>query len=181
MLSSVAVQLFLLRISRVSSISNSAASPRSHELRRSAAVSICSGVRNAHSHAVDTRHPLLRSAARTALSLAIFCLNLACQKSGRVEGVVLYLQPSWRCQKQPCTKTTAWNLGNTRSGRPGVFFTHRRKRKPRECSARRMANSGFVFLPLIAAIMRERVGWSTISVVCLLAFDVGPGIHIHDF
>ncbi len=164
----------------VSPISNSAASPRSHELRRSAAVSICSGVRNAHSHAMATRHPLLRSVARTVQSRAIFCLNLDCQKSGRVEGVVQYLQPSWRCQKQPCTKITALNFGKTKSGRPRMFVTCVRKRNPRQCSARRIAISGFVFLPLIAAIMRERVGWSTISVACLLAFEAEPSIHISD-
>ena len=119
-----------MEIGCVSPISNSAASPRSHELRRSAAVSICSGVRNAHSHAMAARHPLHRSAARTVQSREIFCLNLDCQNSGRVEGVVQHLQPSWRCQKQTCTKITALNFGNTKSGRPRIFVTCRRKRNP---------------------------------------------------
>jgi hypothetical protein len=65
-------------------ISVSATSRRSHEARRSAAASTCSGFRSAHSHTVDTRHPSARSAARTALSLATFPLNLACQNSGRL-------------------------------------------------------------------------------------------------
>lgn len=127
-----------------------------------------------------TRHPLHRSAARTVQSRAIFCLNLDSQNSGRVEGVVQNLQPSWRCQKQPCTKITALNFGNTKSGRPRIFVTCRRKRNPREWSTRRRAISGLVFLLWIPAIMRERVGWSTISVACLLAFEVEPSIHISD-
>ena len=52
-------------------------------------------------------------------------------------------------------KMAAPNLGKKRSGRPGIAPACSRYRKPHASSARRSASSGFVFLPLIPAIIRE--------------------------
>src|SRR5690625_3921902 len=68
-------------------------------------------------------------------------------------------------------------LGKTRSGRPTTFAACSRYRNPRACRARRRASSGFVSLPLIPAIIRERVALSTMSAICPLASFPEPGIH----
>lgn len=61
----------------------------------------------------------------------MFASNLDCQKSARVDGLAAKRQAEWRCQKQPCTKTTALNFGQTRSGLPEIPWACRRYRKPR--------------------------------------------------
>ena len=61
-----------------------------------------------HSQMVITRQPAARSAARFLASLETFSSNLAFQNSERVLGIVAFTQPTWRCQKHPCTKITVW-------------------------------------------------------------------------
>ena len=117
----------------------------------------------AHSHITATRHPCSRSFLILRLSRSTFPRNLRSQNSVLLAGVVAYLHPGWRCQKQPCTKTTALYLGNTRSGCPGSFRSCNLYRKPSLCNALRSAISGRVFLPLMEAIILERVSLSTIS------------------
>ena len=73
------------------------------------------------------------------------------------------------CQKQPCTKHTALNRRNTRSGLPGSLRSCRRYRSPRAWMARRSASSGRVSLLPIPAIMRERVARSTMSAIVVPA------------
>ena len=59
-----------------------------------------------HSQIVITRQPAARSAATVLASLKTFSSNLASQNLTRVFGIVVFAQPAWRCQKQPCTKIT---------------------------------------------------------------------------
>jgi len=56
--------------------------------------------------------------------------NFDNQNSAFVLGVVALLHPSWRCQKQPWTKTTALYLGSTISGLPGRSRRCSRNRYP---------------------------------------------------
>ncbi len=145
-------------------VSNSGAVPRSH---RSSwcAISSAAVVRKLHSQTVATRQPDWSRSRWLRRSRSVFSSNLACQNSRRVVGVVVYGQPAWRCQKQPCTKHTARNLLNTRSGVPGSRRSCRRYRSPQACTARRRSSSGRVFLLPIPAIMRERVARSTMSAI----------------
>lgn len=151
-----------------SPISSSRSLERSHLSSKSAASSTCFGFRRAHSHSVATRQPELKSASRTVLSRSTFEANLVRQNSGRVEGLVAKRQPACRCQKQPCTKTTAPYFGRAMSGRPRIFFACSRYRKPRACNARRNCNSGIVSFPPIPAIIRDRVSLITTSVMSCL-------------
>lgn len=151
-----------------SPISSSRSLERSHLSSSSTASSTCCGFLRAHSHSIATRQPARRSATRTALSRSTLAENLVRQNSGRVAGFVVKRQPVCRCQKQPCTKTTAPYFGSTRSGRPGMFFACSRYRKPRACNARRSSSSGAVSLPLIPAIIRDRVSLFTTSVMSRL-------------
>lgn len=57
------------------------------------------------------------------LSRSMFPWNFRLQKLPFVRGVVVYRQPSCRCQKQPWTNTKALYFGNTMSGEPGSFLT----------------------------------------------------------
>ena len=113
-------------------------------------------------------HGALRR-SRLRRSRSVFASNVARQNSGRVVGVVAYGQPACRCQKQPCTRHTARNRRNTRSGVPGSLRSCRRYRSPRAWMARRRASSGRVFLLPIPAIMRERVARSTMSAIVVPA------------
>lgn len=127
-------------------------------------VIVCSGSRRiAHSHTTATRQPACFSRSAASRSLATFAANFVAQKSARVAGMAVKRQPTWRCQKQPWTRTTAFHLGRTTSGRPGSSFGWRRKRKPAWCRPLRTRSSGLVFRPLIELIIRERVEESTRS------------------
>ena len=145
-------------------VSNAGALPRS---QRSSSCTISSRacLRKAHSQTIATRQPVCIRSCWLRSSRSVFASNLACQNSGRVAGVVAYGQPACRCQKQPCTKHTAPNRRNTRSGVPGRRRSCRRYRIPRAWMARRSMSSGRVSLLPIPAIMRERVARSTISAI----------------
>lgn len=109
-----------------------------------------------HSHTISTRQPSSCSWASFRASRATFPSNFGIQNSCRVLGVVAYLQPGWRCQKQPCTKIAVWCFDKTISGEPGRDFLWRRKRNPKECSSERTINSGFVFALPTRLMMAER-------------------------
>lgn len=123
-----------------------------------------SSIRVSHSQIINGLHPIRVSRSMAFSSRATLALNFRCQNSLRVPGLVAKRQPGCRCQKQPCTKITTLCLGRTRSGLPGIFRTWRRYRNPAACKARLTRSSGFVSLPPIADIIRDRVRSSTISV-----------------
>ncbi len=147
-------------------VSNIGALPRSHR-SSSWAMSTTAGLRNAHSQMIATRQSAWRRSCWLRRSRSVFASNLARQNSWRVAGWVAYRQPTCWCQKQPCTKHTAPNRRNTRSGVPESLRSWRRYRSPRAWTARRSASSGRVSLPLIPAIMRERVARSTMSAIVI--------------
>ena len=149
-------------------VSNSEALPRSQRSSCSA-TSIAPSLRRAHSQTVATRQLAWSRSFRFRRSRSVFASNLSRQNSCRVDGVVAYGQPACRCQKHPCTRHTARNRRNTRSGVPGSLPSWRRYRSPRAWTARRRASSGCVFLLPIPAIMRERVARSTMSAISVLA------------
>ena len=149
-------------------VSNSGALPRSQRSSCSA-TSIGACLRRAHSQTVATRQPAWNRSRRLRRSRSVFSSNLARQNPRRVDGVVAYGQPACRCQKHPCTRHTAPNRRNTRSGVPGSLRSCRRNRSPRAWMARRRASSGRVFLLPIPAIMRERVARSTMSAIVVPA------------
>ena len=147
-----------------SSVSNHRSAPRSH-LSSLGTNSMVPRLRNAHSQTIATRQPVASSSWRLRQSRSTLESNFACQNSGRVAGEVAYGQPACRCQKQPWTKHTARNRGNTKSGMPESLRSCRRYLRPRAWRARRSTSSGRVFLLPIPAIMRERVALSTMSVI----------------
>ena len=149
-------------------VSNSAALPRS-QCSSCSATSVAACLRKAHSQTVATRQPPWSRSCRLRRSRSVFALNFACQNPWRVDGVVAYGQPACRCQKHPCTRQTARNWRNTRSGVPGSLGSCRRYRSPRAWMARRRTSSGRVFLLPIPAIMRERVARSTMSAIVVSA------------
>ena len=139
--------------------------PRSQRSSWCVTASTAACLRRAHSQTVATRQPACSRSWRFGRSRSMFASNLACQNSRRVLGVVAYGQPECRCQKQPCTRHTARNRRNTRSGVPGSLRSCRRNRRPRAWMARLRASSGRVFLLPIPAIMRERVARPTMSAI----------------
>ena len=149
-------------------VSNTGALPRSQR-SSCCATSTAARLRKAHSQTVATRQPDWSRSCRLRRSRSVFASNLALQNSWRVAGVVAYGQPACRCQKQPCTRHTAPNRRNTRSGVPGSLRSCRRYRIPRAWMARRRASSGRVFPLPIPAIMRERVARSTMSAIVVPA------------
>ena len=149
-------------------VSKAGALPRSHHSNCSATFGAAC-LRSAHSQTVATRQPAWSRSCRLRRSRSVFASNFARQNSCRVVGVVAYGQPACRCQKQPCTRHTAPNRRNTRSGVPGSFRSCRRYRSPRAWMARRRSSSGRVFLLPIPAIMRERVARSTMSAIVIRA------------
>ncbi len=149
-------------------VSNTGTLPRSQS-SSCCATSTAACLRKAHSQTVATRQPAWSRSFRLRRSRLVFPSNLARQNSSRVVGVVAYGQPACRCQKQPCTRHTAPNRRNTRSGVPGSLRSCRRYRSPRAWMARRRASSGRVFLLPIPAIMRERVARSTMSAIVVPA------------
>jgi len=80
-------------------------------------------------------------------------------------GVVHFLQPLCRCQKQPCTNTTVRYFFRTKSGVPGRFLLCSLKRYPIRCRAERSLNSGLVSLPDTRDIIQERFFGDTISAI----------------
>lgn len=111
--------------------------------------------RSRHSQTIRTRRPTSRS-ARTALSSRnCVASSLLFQNAARVFGNIEFAHPC-ECQKQPCTKIAVRCFGKTISGFPGKSFLCNRNRKPFRCNQLRTNISGFVFLPLIAAIFRDR-------------------------
>lgn len=54
-----------------------------------------------HSHTTTTRHPSFRNARTCTLSLAAFPSSFSTQKLLLFVGVVQFLHPLCRCQKQP--------------------------------------------------------------------------------
>ena len=72
-----------------------------------------------HSHTTSTDHPASSKAALLRISRSTLDSNFFAQKSPFVLGVVAYLHPGCRCQKQPCTNIQVINLGSTISGLPG--------------------------------------------------------------
>ena len=148
---------------------NSRAFPRSQPSSCCATTSAVACLRKAHSQTVATRQPACSKSCLLRWSRSVFASNLARQNSRRVVGVVAYGQPGCWCQKQPCTRQTAPNRRNTRSGVPGSLRSCRRYRSPRAWMARRRAISGRVFLLPIPAIMRERVARSTMSAIVVPA------------
>ena len=153
-------------------VSNALSLPCSHR-SSCCAMSTTACLRNAHSQTIATRQPAWSRSCRLRRSRSVFASNLARQNPRRVAGVVAYGQLGCRCQKQPCTKHTARNRRNTRSGVPGRLRSCRRYRSPRAWTARRSASSGRVSLPPIPAIMRERVARSTMSAIVFPCTDPG--------
>lgn len=119
----------------------------------------------AHSHTTATRQPSSLRFASFRRSRATFSLNFCCQNLRLDEGVAASLQPECRCQKQPCTKTTARYIGKTKSGFPGKLFTFNRYLNPARCIADLRTRSGSVSHPRIPAIIRDRVLASTMSAI----------------
>lgn len=72
-----------------------------------------------HSQTIITRQPAVFNCSTAAASRATFLLNFSIQNSVLDLGVVATLQPSCRCQKQPCTKMTVRYFVRTMSGFPG--------------------------------------------------------------
>lgn len=105
-----------------------------------------------HSQTTCTRHPSATKAATFRSSRRALPSSLLRQNSRRVFGSRFALQPSCRCQKQPCTKTTFRRDRNTRSGRPGKSFACSRYRYPIPCTRRRTSNSGLVSFERILLI-----------------------------
>lgn len=122
------------------------------------------GVLKPHSHSSMTRQPSFNNCFRLLASRASFWWNFCCQNSGRVAGKVEYRHPTWRCQKHPCTKIQTLYLGRTISGEPASCLTCRRYLKPWACSNLRTFISGWVSLPRMRDIMRERTSLLTMSI-----------------
>lgn len=117
-----------------------------------------------HSQITMTRQPSVANAARFCLSRATLPANFCCQNSWRVAGDAASLQPSWRCQKHPCTNMQSRCFGMTMSGLPGSRLSFSTNRSPALCRTFRTINSGLVSFPPMLAIHLDRVSLSTMSV-----------------
>ena len=111
---------------------------------------------SSHSHATYTLQPEACSASILRLSRAVFFLNFSSQNGVLLFGVVAILHPLWRCQKQPCTNTTALWRGSTRSGFPGSRLSCNRYRSPSRWRTRRNVSSGWLSFPRIRDMRSER-------------------------
>lgn len=116
-----------------------------------------------HSQTTTTRQPAALSSASFRLSRARLAANFLIQCSLRLAGTAENLQPTWACQKQPCTKTATRYIGSTKSGFPGRWRGASRKRNPSACRCRRTISSGCVSRERIAAIIRDRTSGDTRS------------------
>ncbi len=142
------------------------------KVRRMAAVSFVS-----HCQITSVRHPCAPSSNRTRRSRSTFRSNFACQKSSRDLGCVAFLQPSCRCQKQPCTKIATFHRGNTRSGVPGKSVRCSLNLKPSEWATRRTLSSGTVLRPftrdinqdLLSTLRRSIISHSAAVAILLLS------------
>lgn len=119
----------------------------------------------AHSQTTNTLQPACCKRDNCLWSRSTLALNFSVHLWLLVEGVYASLQASCRCQKQPCTNKTVRYLGKTRSGLPGNSRLCSLKRNPNRCKPLRILISGFVSLPLMEAIIFERLAGSTISVI----------------
>src|ERR1035441_10072320 len=75
-----------------------------------------------HSQITKTLQPDRARRARVDLSRATFSSNFLLQNRTRVFGVRVRKQPTWRCQKHPCTNIALRRALKTISGRPGTSF-----------------------------------------------------------
>ncbi len=82
--------------------------------------------RSSHSQTTIAFQPNYRRRWSLTASLSRLPRNLGPQNSCLDLGIRASAQPSCMCQKNPCTKTTLWRLGNTISGFPGSRETCRR-------------------------------------------------------
>lgn len=116
-----------------------------------------------HCHTTNAVQPSSRSRDSLRRSLATFASNFLAQKFACVFGIEDSRQPSCRCQKHPCTKTTILAFEKTRSGVPGSESTCSRYRSPARWSWRLRRSSGAVFILGTARMIRLRVARSTES------------------
>lgn len=136
---------------------------RTHEMTCAPAVSASHF--NAHSHTTRTRHPASDRSPIALASLRWLACSFDSQNSGLVAGNRNNGQPSWRCQKHPCTKTAAFQRRSTISGRPGKVLACKRKRSPADQSARRTSSSGAVSLLRMRDIAAERCSLLRVSAI----------------
>ena len=104
----------------------------------------------------NTRQPSWARSCKCCRSLRILPSNFLFQKALRVLGEYANEHSWWRCQKQPCTRTTDFRRGRTMSGHPGNLRTCRRKRNPIRWSNDRTVSSGLVFFALIRDMFQLR-------------------------
>lgn len=107
----------------------------------------------------STVHPAASSRRVVSASRARLARTFSAQKLAFVLATVWCSgQP---CQKQPSTNTATRARGNTRSAvrrSSGIGRRETKYRRPRRCSSRRNASSGFVSRPLFACIPRRTPG-----------------------
>lgn len=72
-----------------------------------------------HSQITTTENPSAASSRRTRASRSRLAWNLACQNVRFRFGTVARGQPSWECQKHPCTNTDHLPRLFAMSGEPG--------------------------------------------------------------
>ena len=79
-------------------------------------------------HSQTIRHliPCFFNSFFTTASRLTLSSNFFCQNSSRDFGMYAYLQPSWRCQKHPFTKTAVLYFRKNISGWPGMLFSDMR-------------------------------------------------------
>lgn len=117
-----------------------------------------------HSQITMTRQPISAKSAKFRLSRITLPANFSCQNCWRVAGDAASLQPSWRCQKHPCTNMQSRCFGMTMSGLPGSRLSFNTYRSPALCRSFRTISSGLVSFLLMPVIHLDRVSFSTMSV-----------------
>lgn len=100
------------------------------------------------------------------------------QKSVRDFGNLNTGHISWPCQKQPWTNITASYFGRIISGLLGKEAAWILNRNPIACRSFRTRISGFVFFPLIPAIISDRLDGVTISTNSQISLGLGYNIPI---
>jgi len=108
---------------------------------------------SSHPKTLITFHPKVMSSVSFFSSLALFLLIFSVHHSVLVFGITKYLQPSWPCQKQPCTMMMVLYLGRMMSGFPGSFLSYNLYRSPLENKNFLTISSGWVSLPLIRLML----------------------------
>jgi hypothetical protein len=109
-----------------------------------------------HCHTVSTFQPPCCRVFPARRSRSTLAAIFSAQNSVRVAGKAARRQPSWQCQKQPCTKTATLREAKTKSGEPGSRLSCNRKRRPFACRNLRTSISGFVSLPRMRDISSLR-------------------------